>query len=124
MSEIFHLQLYDFKCFTCDRKFDTRASRDIHCYQFAPAHDAPPFECPKCGFCSTTESKIIDHQLTINHLPHHCSVCDEQFHSEAECWEHELIEHYYCKVCKKTFLVENNMRMVRNTCSLSKLSTS
>ncbi|KAK4034872.1 hypothetical protein C8A01DRAFT_48822 [Parachaetomium inaequale] len=119
-----------YECGTCGKEFYAGwQARDNHCR--STGHRAPEFECDTCDRYFASEQSCLQHMDAKNHHfndDHEsseyssessdesyeewcCDMCSEYFDTEEKCHRHEIVEHFYCSDCGRSFV---NYKGIKN----------
>lgn len=91
--------------------------------RLSPAHGrpgslAPHFKCETCTREFRSQNAVNQHMSSLGHWAPKisCETCSEKFHTQGAADEHmEGLGHCknYCRECRRGFMNENSLKMVR-----------
>ncbi|PHH66089.1 hypothetical protein CDD81_614 [Ophiocordyceps australis] len=108
-------------CGTCCRLFPAGShSRQQHLD--ATGHSIPSNECDTCFRFFSSRRAVNQHMTDTDHWgvstspepEYQCTDCSDDFYTESELRDHEVVEHLYCSPCDRYFQHRNNINQHLN----------
>ena len=102
------------RCGTCHKVF-IAGWQALNNHLRATGHArTPSFECDTCTRRFGSERARFQHMQATNHFAWECDICDETWPTEDRVIQHEHDDHDYCRECQRSFMNQNNLRMVHH----------
>ena len=104
-----------FQCQVCEKILTTQQGLKSHTKVFHSQTEQSKnseilignmYHCEKCDFSSEKRLSLINHKnVKGHHGVKKCEICKESFKSSEKFENHKCLKKYRCKVCDKTFIL-------------------
>ena len=120
--DIVHNKLREYKCYSCDKAYDTKHTLNSHINQ---NHEkTKTYKCEMCDKSFFNNVCLYAHRITHNESTHKCDTCQKTFKCKKWLTDHirmvhEKIRKYVCEFCKHAFTTKANLirHQVNGWCS-------